>query len=113
MILAAGKGWAELVRNRWRDDPWGLRLATLLMTGVAYLLLAGAFVLFFLGGRGSGAALLAGIAALGVGMVALATSLYLRLPPWLVWWSTSRPPGRPSGNPATTERTSSPVRKAA
>ncbi|HSK42141.1 MAG TPA: hypothetical protein VK943_20415 [Arenibaculum sp.] len=109
MILAAGKGWAEVVRNRWRNDPWGLRLASLLVTGTAYLLLAGAFALFFMGGRGSGAALLAGIAALGAGMVALATSLYLRLPPGLVWWSASRSPG----SPATRERTSSPDRKTA
>ena len=103
MILSTGKGWAEAVHRHWRNDPWGLKLATGIVTTLAYAALAGACVLAYSAG-GSAAALLGAAGLLVVGMVGLTASVFLRLPPWLAWWThartgTDRLPESPGTNP--------------
>lgn len=84
MFLSTGRAWAESVRGRWQDDPWSLRIATGAVTVSAYAALAGSCILAWLGG-GSAAALLGAAALLVLGSIALTTSVFLRLPPWLAW----------------------------
>jgi hypothetical protein len=92
MILSTGKAWAEAVRRRWRNDPWGLRLATGAVTAFSYAALAGACILAYLG-AGSAGALFGAACLLGLGMVGLTSSVFLHLPPSLAWWTKERPGG--------------------
>jgi len=84
MILMTGKAWAEEIRRRYADDPYGLVVARRMVTAVWLSSFLG--VLGLVIKDGGAASILLGLSLILVGLVAFATGTFLALPDHGIHW---------------------------